>query len=513
MNGLAFPLQAHLSDPRITHFANPALPDANGNSVSSILNRLPALKWMVPGLMHNERHLVYPPTARRGAEGLRRPVELPRQDLDLVRVGRHPAERRHRQARRPAGLRGPGGQARRGRRRPPAARQRADAHRGALRPDQERPAESRTSTSTATAATASCAGHSAATRRLTSRTPRRCPSTSTSSGELVRRRHQDPPAGLHRRARAPGREVAGRGSQDAEPAVHRGRPQPAAARLRRQLVHVHALVRRRHRQPADPVPGVLALARPSGGAAEQPRDADAELTAGDHVPLHRDRPQPRRPAGALGEGRVLPREPVAGLRHALRDQARRRRGPRPGLRGERDLDRLHGAAVARGHRCLFARVFSFSPLDLPLDDYALSPVPDRHIAQLNLNIVANGDKLLLDWFHLPNADEQLELVPMTAPMIRALRLEARDGADDRQRHAVAACGGAGRVRRAAREGAADRGRADRRRPAALKPRPGGGGPGAPGRAQQARLSALRALEAGRANHDKHAGSSSASCGG
>ncbi len=63
MNGLAFPLQEHLTDPRITHFANPALPDANGNSVSSILNRLPALKWMVPGLMHNERHLVYPPTA------------------------------------------------------------------------------------------------------------------------------------------------------------------------------------------------------------------------------------------------------------------------------------------------------------------------------------------------------------------------------------------------------------------------------------------------------------------
>lgn len=62
MNGLAFPLQQHLADPRITHFANPALPDANGNSVSSILGRLPALKWTVAGLTHNERHLVYPPT-------------------------------------------------------------------------------------------------------------------------------------------------------------------------------------------------------------------------------------------------------------------------------------------------------------------------------------------------------------------------------------------------------------------------------------------------------------------
>jgi Zinc dependent phospholipase C len=64
MNGLAFPMQEHLSDPRITHWANPDLPDANGNSVTSILGRLPALKWTLPGLnlTHNERHLVYPPT-------------------------------------------------------------------------------------------------------------------------------------------------------------------------------------------------------------------------------------------------------------------------------------------------------------------------------------------------------------------------------------------------------------------------------------------------------------------
>ena len=65
MNGLAFPTQQHLADPRITHFANPSLPDVNGNSVFSILGRLPALKWDVPGITHNDRHLVYPPT---GAE-------------------------------------------------------------------------------------------------------------------------------------------------------------------------------------------------------------------------------------------------------------------------------------------------------------------------------------------------------------------------------------------------------------------------------------------------------------
>lgn len=61
MNGLAFPMQQHLTDPRITHFANPALSDVNGNSVSSVLGRLPALRWSVGGLLHNERHLIYPP--------------------------------------------------------------------------------------------------------------------------------------------------------------------------------------------------------------------------------------------------------------------------------------------------------------------------------------------------------------------------------------------------------------------------------------------------------------------
>jgi hypothetical protein len=157
-----------------------------------------------------------------------------------------------------------------------------------------------------------------------------------------------------------------------------------------------------------------------------------------------------------------------------------------------------------GHRCLFARVFSFSPLDLPLDDYALSPVPDRHIAQLNLNIVANGDKLLLDWFHLPNADEQLELVPMTAPMIRALRLEAvtaltivsgtlwRRVAGQVEFDVQPAKGPRIAVERTG-EGlqlsSHDPEAVDLERQVELNKRA---------------LSALRALEAGRANHDKHA---------
>jgi hypothetical protein len=65
MNGLAFPMQEHLTEPRITHWANPALSDANGQNVTFIRGRLPALKWIVPGLnlTHSERHLVYSPPA------------------------------------------------------------------------------------------------------------------------------------------------------------------------------------------------------------------------------------------------------------------------------------------------------------------------------------------------------------------------------------------------------------------------------------------------------------------
>lgn len=76
-----------------------------------------------------------------------------------------------------------------------------------------------------------------------------------------------------------------------------------------------------------------------------------------------------------------------------------------------------------GHRCLFARVFSFAPLDIPVDDFALNPVIDRHVAQLNLNIVAQGSTLMLDWIHHRNAREQLEFAPMDAATLKALRRE------------------------------------------------------------------------------------------
>ena len=77
-----------------------------------------------------------------------------------------------------------------------------------------------------------------------------------------------------------------------------------------------------------------------------------------------------------------------------------------------------------GHRCLFARVFSLSPLDLPIDDFALNPLIDRHVAQLNLNIVAQASALSLNWIHHRNAAELLEIVPMTAQETRALRVES-----------------------------------------------------------------------------------------
>ena len=76
-----------------------------------------------------------------------------------------------------------------------------------------------------------------------------------------------------------------------------------------------------------------------------------------------------------------------------------------------------------GHRCLFARAFSFAPLDIPVDDFALNPVIDRHVAQLNLDIVAQGTTFRLDWIHHRNAREALEILPMDAATLRAIRRE------------------------------------------------------------------------------------------
>ena len=74
-----------------------------------------------------------------------------------------------------------------------------------------------------------------------------------------------------------------------------------------------------------------------------------------------------------------------------------------------------------GHKCLFGRVFSFSPLDIPVDDFLLDPRIDRHVAQQNLNIVRQGEPLQFNWIHPPNADQEIEFVPMLPEELLALR--------------------------------------------------------------------------------------------
>ncbi len=74
-----------------------------------------------------------------------------------------------------------------------------------------------------------------------------------------------------------------------------------------------------------------------------------------------------------------------------------------------------------GHRCLFARVFSFSPLDIPLHDTMLNPVADRHIGQQNLNIAAQASQMQMNIFHMPQAQLQVNFVAMKRYEILAIR--------------------------------------------------------------------------------------------
>lgn len=73
-----------------------------------------------------------------------------------------------------------------------------------------------------------------------------------------------------------------------------------------------------------------------------------------------------------------------------------------------------------GHKCLFARTFSFSPLDKPYDLYSLDPTKDRHIGQKNLNIVPQASAYQFNLVHLPNANEKIEFVPLNMNEIIAL---------------------------------------------------------------------------------------------
>lgn len=74
MNGLAFPMKEHLTEPRLTQFANPANPDPTGVNGSAVAPHLPYLKFtptpievdpvkhLQESIFNQERHLIYPTT-------------------------------------------------------------------------------------------------------------------------------------------------------------------------------------------------------------------------------------------------------------------------------------------------------------------------------------------------------------------------------------------------------------------------------------------------------------------
>ena len=74
-----------------------------------------------------------------------------------------------------------------------------------------------------------------------------------------------------------------------------------------------------------------------------------------------------------------------------------------------------------GHKCLFARVFSFSPLDIPLHDTKLDPRDDRHIGQKNLNIAGQASQMQFNLLHMPIANMEIQLRPMTIEGVKAMR--------------------------------------------------------------------------------------------
>jgi hypothetical protein len=74
-----------------------------------------------------------------------------------------------------------------------------------------------------------------------------------------------------------------------------------------------------------------------------------------------------------------------------------------------------------GHKCLIARVFCFSPLELPVHDTWLDPTVDRHVGQLNLNIVQQGQPFMFQWIHAPNVRARVEITPLQREEMLALR--------------------------------------------------------------------------------------------
>lgn len=74
-----------------------------------------------------------------------------------------------------------------------------------------------------------------------------------------------------------------------------------------------------------------------------------------------------------------------------------------------------------GHKCLFARAFSFSPLELPLHDFLLDPTVDRRVAQHNLHIVHQNQPFVFEWIHPANTRQQLTFSVLERDEVLALR--------------------------------------------------------------------------------------------
>ncbi len=66
LNGLAFPMQEHMAEPRFRQFMNTAFPDSTGVTAAMLKNEMPRLKFRLPAssfgdeIFHREAHLAYP---------------------------------------------------------------------------------------------------------------------------------------------------------------------------------------------------------------------------------------------------------------------------------------------------------------------------------------------------------------------------------------------------------------------------------------------------------------------
>ena len=175
------------------------------------------------------------------------------------------------------------------------------------------------------------------------------------------------------------RKRAARSQADAQKELNpllRRRPAPAP-RLRRELVPLHPLVRRRRRRRPLPCPVFwlspdLRIAPLSNLGAPT-----TELQAGDAYRLTatvRNRGDLMVPSAKVEFWLV---NPSLGFdtRFATKLGVAAGRVHAYGA-SEVSLDYVVPPRLW-GHHCLFARVFSFSPLDLPIDDFALDPRIDR----------------------------------------------------------------------------------------------------------------------------------------